>query len=54
MVSAEHPIEKPLHAFCPYVLNLKKSYKGITRAPDAFLRIMVLLEHSFRSENPPI
>jgi hypothetical protein len=54
MVSAEHPIEKPVLAFCPHVLNLKKGAEGITRAPDALFRMMVLLEHSFRSENPPI
>jgi hypothetical protein len=48
MVSAEHPIEEPVQAFCPHVLNLKKGAEGITRAPDALFRMMALLEHSFR------
>src|SRR5512136_941898 len=54
MVSTEHPIEEPVQAFCPHVLNLKKGAEGITRAADALFRIMALLEHSFRGENPPI
>ena len=31
MVSAEHPIEEPVQAFCPHVLNLKKGAEGAAK-----------------------
>ncbi|MCK7504855.1 MAG: hypothetical protein MZV70_12715 [Desulfobacterales bacterium] len=53
MASAEHPIEEPFHAFCPYVLNLKKGAQRASRVLQMRLFRLdgVLLEaHSFRSE----